>query len=481
MSKINNLALTLYNKDRHQLMKLYNNNRTSQLRKDIIREIFNQEGGEPFIFFDEEKNKYIKDINKIQENEIIYVTYAIKLKYEYFMPFTNWASKFLGELYNYNYNDETKLQLEEYYINICKEHLEEIKDRVYNNSREIICTFGIYKKENIVIGFNFFTIKSNVHVDDQRDLIYLYTQIFPQHEYPRQKFPCEKMLDLGSYIYIYEDFQGLSICKPLFYENVKLSTLIFKDINTVENYVRARNRNMAYLCYDNAYFKCNYKYRISFLHHNDNIKELNLLNNIKDECKKSADENRSIKEIHEKMIYFKDFNDLYLNTFILVTCKLTIDLYEKYDINPKDNINSWCLLLYKYIFGADDWYNQDIFNVVYYDYKEQKYLEFNIKEISKIQSIRSLIIPTNIYENQIDNNIYVLIDSNLSILEKLKMIKKGSGYNESELKMLTYPEPLVNRNRIFDVYDYLKIPNINTYEGFNEDTESESDSEYSDY
>jgi len=289
------------------------------------------------------------------------------------------------------------------------------------------------------------------------------------------------MLDLGSYIYIYEDFQGLSICKPLFYENVKLSTLIFKDINTVENYVRARNRNMAYLCYDNAYFKCNYKYRISFLHHNDNIKELNLLNNIKDECKKSADENRSIKEIHEKMIYFKDFNDLYLNTFILVTCKLTIDLYEKYDINPKDNINSWCLLLYKYIFGADDWYNPDIFNVVYYDYKEQKYLEFNIKEISKIQSIRSLIIPTNIYENQIDNNIYVLIDSNLSILEKLKMIKKGSGYNESELKMLTYPEPLVNRNRIFDVYDYLKIPNINTYEGFNEDTESESDSEYSDY
>jgi hypothetical protein len=70
----------------------------------------------------------------------------------------------------------------------------------------------------------------------------------------------------------YENFQDLSICKPLFYKNIKLFTLIFKDINTIQIYTVACNRNMTYFYYDNTYFKCNYKYRISYINYSDNKK-----------------------------------------------------------------------------------------------------------------------------------------------------------------------------------------------------------------
>jgi hypothetical protein len=392
MSKIDNLALTLYNKDRNQLMKLYNNKRTSQLRKNIIKEIFNQEGGRPFIFFDEENDKYVKDINENKENEIIYVTYFISVTEEeiIYNSISEWLSENIPKI---NYGN---IELEDKYFQLCSNYYHEIHN--YQGD-SIICTFGIYKEK--IIGYKFFTYK-NLDEMDKMDEMDENILVIMENE----NLPYKQYLSLKEYINIDNKFRNLSICKILFEENIKLSTRIF-NLNMFYCEVAADDLNAALSCYDNGYFKSGYKYRISYFDRETNY------NTIFKKYNSLREEGVFInKEIDREILYFKDLTNLYLDNYLLISISLTKELYDKYDLDINKFV--WYELLYIYIFKNDDWINDKYCKLLMYNIHINKFNSLNFKgqlldRISKNEEIRALIIPTDIYIKQI-NTIYVLID-----------------------------------------------------------------------
>jgi len=375
MSKLDNLTLLLYNKDKRDLMKLFINKRTSQLRKDIIKEIFNQEGGKPFIYFD--GDYYVKDIDENKENEIKYVTYFISVnKGEIIYKLvSDWLGDNMPEI-DYDNSD-----LEYEYLDLCSDYYYKIHN--YGGG-SIICTFGIYKEE--IIGYKFFRYKNQ----DEMDGTILFTM---RNLY----LPYEQYLSLDEFIYIYKDFRNLGICKSLFEENIKLSTQIY-NLNMFYCESIAKDLNSSLSCYDNGYFKSGYKYRISFFREETNY-------NIKI---KLREENKSEEEIDRKVLYFKDLPDLNIDYYLLISIPLTKELYDEYGLDINKFV--WHELLYKYILSNEDWINIFHCKMITYDYRNKKFnsSEF-LEKFCKNKEIRALIIPTNIYIKQI-NTIYILLD-----------------------------------------------------------------------
>ena len=397
MSKIDNLALSLYNEDRHKLTKLFNNKRTSQLRKDIIREIFNQEGGEPFIYHN--GTNYVKDPTKNEENEVVYVTYYLLMDGNNILSAHN-ITEWLEDNYNHiNYNN---LDLENEYIHLFRG----MEIHNYVKSIALICTFGVYKKTDEIVGYKFFSYrKDNI----KGNLLFI-------QDPNKNELPYRQYLSLHSYINIYDNFQRLSICKPLFAENIKLSTAIYNK-KFFYCYVVASDLNAAISCYDYGYYNAGYKYRIS--HFNNNVYNTDLFIKIKNLCKRSEKHNVNIKEINKRFLYFKDLTNLYLTKFTLVTCKLTEDLYKKYNLKIKDSPSTWCTLLYKHILKDEEWCTPELFSILHYNEEKKKYLPINIEENPGVKQIRALIIPTDIYANQL-NDIYILFDRDEIVNDILK-------------------------------------------------------------
>jgi hypothetical protein len=452
MSKLNNLALTLnnlalilYNKNRHQLMKLYNNKRTSQLKKDIIKEIFNQEGGKPFLMKinnedNEDKIRFSKDTTNENLNEVKYISYIITTD-EHIIPY-NKFSKIKKELYS----DEL-INIEDSFLNIFKnesesefnkliknnEDNEDKEDNEDNEDNEIIIKLLIRFKElnqelnQESINIDFIITLGIIYFDD-----ILYIVGFRTFFYNNENF-FDKKLNINfiyeeNKMYIVPYFRGLNISKYLFYNNITIFINdIYKDSKFFYIYISDyyKDKNKTFLCHDRIFRKNGFKYRLTIDIYNLETKEIEEENNYLfykdnyfedfedfedfDEPKNEPEDEFTFinKEPYKTVLYFRDLYDLLetsLSNYILLKLDLDRKLYELY--------NNWYDLLYNEILTYKDWYerfNVNIDNTIhemkFSDYLiSNKIYSFDIKII-----IKSIIIPTDIYENKY-NNIYFLID-----------------------------------------------------------------------
>jgi hypothetical protein len=389
MSKIDNLALSLYNKDRHNLMKLYNNKRTSQLRKDIIREIFNQEGGEPFIkrIIDNDKIIFKKYIANENIGEVKYVSYVVTHDKK-IVPY----SKFILREEN-NFNSLLEDKFLDYFNKL------EESDILESNDTDMIYYLLKFKKNKIIETYNLnYDIDTIINIItfgiiEFDDIIYIVG--FRDFDYNKEQ-SFNKSLNLyyiqsASGIIINQKFQGLSICKSLYYNNI---TIYINDIHKDKKFfyiwVSADYKDGAFACYDNAFRRNGFNYRLTINDSYQNIKSL-------------------IKEDpYNKVLYFRELSDLVETA--LKTCtllKYTIDksLYEGYEDYK------WYQLFYNEILTDYYWnYFTNIINIdINGNLSEINFREYNdsIKSIDII--IKSIIIPTDIYENKY-NDIYILIN-----------------------------------------------------------------------
>jgi hypothetical protein len=410
MSKIDNLALTLYNKDRHQLMKLYNNKRTSQLRKDIIREIFNQEGGEPFLtrIIDDEGNiSFKKDIT----NEVKYISYIISNN-KRISPYNKFRKINIDEKESYLKDD---ILLENTFLDKVKNDPVNIVN--VNNDITIDFMLKNITKNNIddkidISDLNYIITIGIVQFDDK-----IYLVGYREFEYNSIPFHDETLnieyIHTFSNIYIAPIFQRLSICKNLYYNNIKI---YINDIYFSYNYfyinITATYRDGALACYDNSFKKTGFKYRLT-----SDI-DIDKYNNLK----KNID---LLEEPYDTTLYFRDLH--YLVDTALKNCtllKITLDKNKYLTCNDC----KWYSLLYGSILAKNDnkledpWY-YDSTAIEFNEDKtisETNFIEFAGEVDPKYIKIKSIITPTDIYDNKY-NNVYILINK-LEDLVKLHII-----------------------------------------------------------
>lgn len=417
MSKIDNLALTLYNKDRHQLMKLYNNKKTSQLRKDIIREIFNQEGGEPFLtrIIDDEGNiSFKKDITNEKLNEVKYISYIITHD-EYINPYNKYRKINVSEE---DFYSDDLINLENSFLDNIDEiiannnsiidydiinELEQIKS-LYISGRTDIDS-GNLININYIITFGIIKFDDNIYVVGYRKFNYTHKFFF------NKKFNI-KFVYSYSYINIDDNFKGLSICKNLYYNNISIfinDLYMFVGIKFFYIWIEPEYSNYdgAFACYDNSFRKLGFNYRLTIDQYDIDLGIIaikNTYNNFEYTDNLSHDP-------YNTVLYFKDLSDL-IDT--------ALKNYTLLKINIEYNEVKWYEELYTYILVDDfkpplyykePWYYNST-NIEFNEDKtisETNFIEFAGKINPKYIKIKSIIIPTNIYETK-NNDIYILIN-----------------------------------------------------------------------